>query len=39
MRLPTIKVQPLEIRLTDEEILADLTYPAPAPGADRKGGS
>jgi len=32
MRLVAIEVVPLEVRLTDEEILADLLYPeAPRP--------
>ena len=32
MRLVSIPVVPLEVRLTDEEILADLLYPeAPQP--------
>jgi len=29
MRLVAIEVVPLEVRLTDEEILADLLYPDP----------
>ena len=33
MRLPTIKIEPPKISFTEEEILADLTYPAPSPGA------
>jgi hypothetical protein len=37
MRLPTITIKPLQITLTEEEILADLIYPARPdhPGAGR----
>ena len=37
MRLPTITIKPLQITLTEEEILADLIYPArpDRPGAGR----
>jgi hypothetical protein len=33
MRLPTIRIAPLQITLTEEEILADLAYPARPQGA------
>jgi hypothetical protein len=30
MRLNPIQITPIEVTITTEEILADLTYPAPA---------
>jgi hypothetical protein len=33
MRTPEFKFEPQEVRISPQEILADLNYPAPATGA------
>ena len=35
-RRPRFKLDPKAVRITDEEIRADLLYPAPAPQAGRR---